>query len=253
MVDRPTQRTNPLAGETAIVTGASSGIGAATARVLAADGADVVCAARREDRLTELAAEIERDTDAAARAVPTDVTDPDAVAALAEQTVDEFGDIGVVVANAGVGIDESVAEMSDETYETMRGVNVDGMFYTARETIPALTESAGTLVFVGSMAGQHPRPGNPVYAATKWWTRGFAVSLQASVGDDGVAVTCVNPTEVRTEFGSESGAPAAERHDPEDVTEPIEVADAISFAARQRAPNGVVSLDLYRRDKLTHF
>ncbi|MEZ3117186.1 SDR family oxidoreductase [Halobaculum sp. MBLA0147] len=253
MVDRPTQRETPLADATAVVTGASSGIGAATARVLAADGADVVVAARRTDRLENLATEIEAESDATAHVVPTDVTDPEAVAALAAETEDTFGGIDVVVANAGVGIASPVAEMSDETYERMRGVNVDGMFYTARETIPALVESRGNLVFVGSMAGQHPRPANPVYAATKWWTRGFAASLQASLGDDGVAVTCVNPTEVRTEFGSESGTPAADAHDPESVTEPIEVADAISFAVRQRSRNSVTSLDLYRRDKLTHF
>jgi len=92
-----------------------------------------------------------------------------------------------------------------------------------------------------------------VYAATKWWVRGFALSLEGAVGDDGVAVTVVNPTEVRTEFGSETDDPLAERYDPGEVTEPEDVADAIAFAAAQRPPNTVSELDLYRRDKFSHF
>ncbi|MFB6308906.1 MAG: SDR family oxidoreductase [Haloarculaceae archaeon] len=253
MVERPLQTTEPLAGRTALVTGASSGIGAATARVLAADGADVCLSARREQRLTELADTIREESDADVLVETADVTDSADVAALVDATVETFGGLDIAVCNAGIGIESSVEEMTDDEYETMTGVNVDGMFYTAREAIPHLREDEGNLVFLGSMAGQHPRPGNPVYAATKWWTRGFAISLQGSLGGDGIAVTCVNPTEVRTEFGSESGAAMEEEFEERSVTEPIEVADAIAFAVRQRPPNAVTSLDLYRRDKITHF
>jgi NADP-dependent 3-hydroxy acid dehydrogenase YdfG len=252
-MERPSQLTDPLDGQTALVTGGSSGIGAAVARVLAQDGADVVVAARREARLEEVAARIREESAAAVEVLPTDVTDSEAVAALVDATVDRFGSLDVAVANAGLAVDAPVAELTDDEYELMRGVNVDGMFYTAREAIPHLTDVGGHLVFMGSMSGNHPRPANPVYAATKWWTRGFASSLQASLGDDDVAVSCINPTEVRTEFGSESGSAAKESFEPGSVTEPVEVADAVAYAVRQRSPNSVVSLDLYRRDKLSHF
>ena len=241
-----------LADAVAVITGASSGIGEATAHALAGDGADVVLAARRESRLDEIAGEIEDEYDSDALVVPTDVTDDDAVGALFEATAEEFGRIDVVVANAGLAIEGSVEELSTDDYRTMTDVNVDGMFFTAREAIPHLRETEGNLVFLGSFAGQYPRPANPVYAATKWWTRGFAVSLQASLGND-VGVTVVNPSEVRTEFGSESGESSEERFEAGSVTEPAEVAEAIAYAAGQRPRNAVTSIDLYRRDKLSHF
>ena len=244
-----------LDGETAMVTGASSGIGAATARRLAAAGANVVLAARREERLDEIADEVETEYGVDAAVVPTDVTDEDRVAALVETTVERFDSLDAVVANAGLGIDESVEEMSTETYRTMMDVNVDGAFFTAREAVPHLRETEGTLVFVGSFAGQYPRPGNPVYAATKWWVRGFALSLAGSVGEDGVGVSVVNPTEVRTEFGSEDEEMDTfeDAFDPGEVTEPSEVADAVAFAVRQEPPTATTEIDLYRRDKFSHF
>lgn len=253
MVDRSTRQAKPLAGKTALVTGASSGIGEATAHVLAADGADVAIAARREERLENVATEVRAETDAEVLVHPTDATDSEAVTELVKTTVETLGGLDIAVCNAGLAIDGSVSELTDSEYRKMTAVNVDGMFYTARTCIPHLESAEGNLVFLGSMSGQYPRPHNPVYAATKWWVRGFAISLQASLGEDNVAVTCINPTEVRTEFGSENGAPAEERFDPEAVTEPIEVADAIAFAVRQRLPNAVTELDLYRRDKLSHF
>jgi hypothetical protein len=116
--------------------------------------------------------------------------------------------------------------------------------------LPHLKASDGNLVFVGSFAGQYPRPFNPVYAATKWWVRGFAHSVEADVGEDGVGVSVVNPSEVRTEFGSTYGESFEERFDPGEVTEPDEIADAILFCAKQDRST-VSELDLYRRDKFS--
>jgi hypothetical protein len=135
----------------------------------------------------------------------------------------------------------------------MMDVNVDGAFYTARETLPQLEDGAGNLVFIGSFAGQYPRPANPVYAATKWWVRGFAMSLSAQVGGEDVGVSVVNPAEVRSEFGSEDGEPFRERFGPDEASEPEEVADAVVFALSQEPPTTVNELDVYRRDKFTHF
>jgi len=252
--------TRPLDGDAAIVTGASSGIGAATARALAREGADVALAARREDRLRALADEIESETsaDVETAVVPTDVTDSAAVDALVEATVERFGGLDLYVNNAGLAYGSDVTEMDDEAYRTMMAVNCDGMFYGTRAALPHLRDSQGALVFVGSFAGEYPRPFNPIYAATKWWTRGFAKSVSAQVGDDDVAVTIVNPAQVRTEFSVpsfDSGEDAEtfeERFEPGEAIEAEEVADAIVFAAKQ-SPSMISELDLYTRDKLTMF
>jgi len=231
-----------------VVTGASSGIGEATAHEFASRGARVALASRSEDRLTDIAADLETEYGTETLVVPTDVRDEDAVENLIETVVDEFGGLDVLVNNAGLGLGGDVADLSTEDYRTMMDTNVDGVFFATRAALPHLAASDGNLIFVGSFAGQYPRPGNPVYAATKWWVRGFAHSVEAQTGTDGVGVTVVNPTEVRTEFASESGSSFAERFEPGEVSEPKEIADAIGFAAAQ--DNSTVhEIDVYRRDK----
>jgi NADP-dependent 3-hydroxy acid dehydrogenase YdfG len=244
--------TRSIDGQAAIVTGASAGIGEATAHALAREGADVALAARRRERLEALADTLATEYDAEAVVVPTDVRDEDDVDALVETAVDAFGGLDVLVNNAGLARGGSIEDMTTEEYRTMMDTNVDGMFFAARAALPHLRESAGTLVFVGSFAGEYPRPGNPVYAASKWWTRGFAKSLSARIGDDDVAVSVVNPAEVRTEFGETYGAPYAERYDAGEVSEPEEVAEAVVFAAKQ-SPSMAAEIDVYRRDKFTGF
>ncbi len=245
---------NALHGKTALITGASAGIGREAAHALARDGANVVLTARRTDRLRTIAEDVEADHGVETLAVGADVTDEAEVEALIETAVDSFGRLDVVVNNAGTGTERgvSVEELETEQYRTVMDVNTDGMFFTARAAIPHLRESSGILVFVGSFAGQYPRSGSPVYAATKWWTRGFALSLAAQVGGDDIGITVVNPSEVRTEFGKEfrtESELAENRYEPGEVTEPETIASAIAFAARQEPPDAVTELDLFRRDK----
>jgi NADP-dependent 3-hydroxy acid dehydrogenase YdfG len=247
----------PLDGAAALVTGASAGIGRETARALAGDGADVALAARRVERLHEIADAIAAEHGVETLVAPTDVTDETAVEATVDAASEAFDGLDVVVNNAGTGTARGVAveDLPTEQYRTVMDVNTDGMFFVARAAIPHLRASAGTLVFVGSFAGHYPRPGGPVYAATKWWTRGFALSLAGQVGDD-VAVTVVNPSEVRTEFGKEfrdETELSRERYEPDEVTEPETVADAVAYAARTETPDAVTELDLYRRDKFVGF
>lgn len=240
-----------LTGDAALVTGASSGIGRATALALAREGADVALAARRKNRLEEVAADIRENHDREALVIPTDVADEEAVEAMVERAVDGLGGLDIAVVNAGLVAGSTIVDMSTEEYRQMTAVNVDGTFFTARAVLEPLRTSNGHLVFIGSYAGQYPRPFNPVYAATKWWTRGFAKSVSAEVGADGVAVSVINPSEVRTEI-EVAGERFDDRFDPGEVTEPEEVAEAVVFAARQ--PNSMVSeLDLFRRDKFVDF
>ena len=241
-----------LENRTALVTGASAGIGAATCRALANAGANVVLAARSEDRLEALATDLEADHGVETLVVPTDVREEAQVDALVAETVERFGRLDVLVNNAGLARGHEVAELETEAYRTMQETNVDGVFYATRAAIPHVRERGGHLIFVGSFAGQYPRPFNPVYAATKWWVRGFAKSVAAQVGDADVGVTIVNPSEVRTEFETTDGDTFAERFEPAEATEPEEIAEAIVFAAT-RERSSVSELDLFRRDKFTGF
>lgn len=245
-----------LSGKGALVTGASAGIGREAAGLLAEAGADVAIAARREEVLDEVAAEIETATDATVEVVPTDVSNEDQVEAMVETAVGAFDGLDIVVNNAAIGTARSVTveELPTEQYRDVMAVNTDGMFFVARAAIPHLRESRGNLIFVGSFAGNYPRSGSPVYAASKWWTRGFALSLAGQVGDEDIAVSVVSPSEVRTEFGKEYRAVMnKDRLEPGDVTEPDEVAEAIVFAAQQEPPNAVAELNVYRRDKFSTF
>ena len=243
----------PLAGSAALITGASSGIGRAAAEALARDGADVALAARREKRLAELAEEIEADTDVETLVRPTDVTDEDAVERSVAATAETFGGLDVVVSNAGTNRFADVEDMTTEQYRAITSVNVDGHFYVSRAVIPYLRESRGNLIFVGSFAGKYPIANQPVYAASKWWTEGFALSLAGQIGDDDIAVTVVNPSEVRTEIGIAEDRPAHERYADMDAPESADIASAIAFAARQDPPNAVAELNYYRRDKFSEY
>jgi NADP-dependent 3-hydroxy acid dehydrogenase YdfG len=233
-----------------LITGASSGIGAATARRFADEGATVVLAARREERLSSLAADL-RESGARALAVPTDVTDRGDVRGLVEAAVERYGGLDVTVVGAAVGERRNVPlpETEPTEFEAVTRTNVDGAFYTTRAVIPALREGGGALIYLGSYKGKHPSTSTPIYAASKWWLRGFAASVAGRVGTDGVGVTVVNPSGVPTEFGSEfREATTADRLDPDATVSAEDVADAVVFAAGQRPPATVNELDLYRRD-----
>jgi NADP-dependent 3-hydroxy acid dehydrogenase YdfG len=240
--------TDGLDGRTAIVTGASAGIGEATCHELADEGANVVLAARSEDDLESIADDLETEYDVDTLVVPTNVREEADVDALIDETVDAFGGIDILVNNAGLSRGSDVAEMDTEAYETMQETNVDGVFYATRAAIPHVCERAGHLLFVGSFAGQYPRSFNPVYAASKWWVRGFAKSVAAQVGDDGVGVTIINPAEVRSEFETTDGRTFAEAFEEGEASEPAEVAEAIRFAVT-REGSSVSELDINRRDK----
>lgn len=238
-----------LDGRVALVTGASSGIGRETARALAGEGADVALAARREEQLKELESEIDG---VQTLVVPTDISDENAVDDMVDATVDELGRLDVVVANAGAGAPGGpVSETSTEMHRTIVETNIDGTFYTVRAALPYLLESDGNLIFMSSIAGQYPRPATPMYAASKWWIRGFALSVEAQVGTDGVGITIVNPAEVRTDI-EVLGKPVKDRFDKGEIVEPEEVAEAVVFAASQ--DNATISeLDVYWRGKLGQF
>ncbi|MES3162410.1 MAG: SDR family NAD(P)-dependent oxidoreductase [Halorubrum sp.] len=241
--------------DVALITGASSGIGAETARQLAADGTNVVLAARTEASLASVATECEAagvDT----LAVPTDVTEYGAVEALVDATIERFGRLDTVVVNAGIGEmrDVAVDELPLEQFERVTATNVHGAYYTTRAALSALRDTNGTLVFVGSYKGKHPSTSTPVYAASKWWLRGFALSVAGCVGPEGVGVTLVNPSGVTTAFGSEfREEPNDSALDDATTLNPSDVASAITYATDRERPATVTELDLNRLDIYERF
>jgi NADP-dependent 3-hydroxy acid dehydrogenase YdfG len=222
-----------LAGKSAIVTGASSGIGEATARLLAAEGCNVVLAARREDRLNSLAARLGE----GALAVPTDVTDAAACAALVARALERFGSLEILVNNAGVGLYGSVADGEPEDWRKMFDVNVLGVLYTTRAAVRhMLYRGSGDIVFVSSLAGRRvPHPNGTVYAATKHAITAIAEGLRMDLHDKGIRVINVEPGLVRTEFPESSHASAREYYE-EKAYAPLEtddIAAAVIYAVSQ--------------------
>jgi NADP-dependent 3-hydroxy acid dehydrogenase YdfG len=222
-----------LAGKTAVVTGASSGIGEATARLLAGEGCNVVLAARREDRLRSLAAELGVE----ALAAPTDVTDPAACAALVARTVERFGSLEILVNNAGLGLYGSIPEGDPDDWRRMFDVNVLGVLYSTRAAVRhMLARGTGDIVFVSSLAGRRvPRADGTVYAATKHAVTAIAEGLRMDVHEKGIRVINVEPGLVRTEF-PESSYPDAEEYYAEKEYTPLEaedVAAAVVYALEQ--------------------
>ena len=190
----------------AIVTGASSGIGEATARRLAHDGARVVLAARREDRLNELKSEIE-DAGGTALVVPTDVTDREAVQALADKTKSEYGQIDVLVNNAGVMPLTLLHNMrTDDWYQTV-DVNLYGVLHAVEAVLPTMMEQgSGHVVNVSSTAGRRVYPGGAVYSATKYAVRALSEGMRQELGPShGIRVTCIEPGAVSTELTDSIG------------------------------------------------
>lgn len=238
----------PLDGKAALVTGASAGIGRSCAETLARDDADVALAARRQERLEDLAETIRSEHGVRAVAVPTDVRDETDVERMVETTVDEFGRLDVVVSNAGTTTQEDLSDFPTEEYRTVMSTNVDGAFFTTRAAAPHLRESSGNLVFVGSFDGKYPRSFNPVYAASKWWLRGFAHSVEAVLGEDDVAVTLLNPSKTRTEIEEAGGLTFEERFAKGEVLEPVDVAEVVSFACQQGRAT-LSEIDVFVRDK----
>src|SRR5437764_1835804 len=192
----------------ALVTGASSGIGEATAALLAELGAAVAVAARRKDRLEDLVRRIE-DKGGRAVAIETDVTDRSQAEAAVEQTVAELGRLDTVVNNAGVMLLGPIEDAPVDEWERMVSLNVMGVLYVAHAALPHLLTAAeqpprrvADLVNVSSVAGRVARAGSGVYNTTKWGVGAFSESFRQEFTRRHVRVSLVEPGAVKTELAS---------------------------------------------------
>jgi NADP-dependent 3-hydroxy acid dehydrogenase YdfG len=191
----------PLDGRTAVITGASSGIGAATARALASGGAAVVLLARRAERLEALEAEL-RSQGYRALAIPTDITDSKAVSVAVDAAADAFGGVDILVNNAGVMLLSMLEDRLVDDWDRMVDVNVKGVLYGIAAVLPGMVANGrGHIVNVGSVAGRRPLPSGTVYSATKFAVRAISAGIHRELSaQKGIRVTDVEPGVVDTEL-----------------------------------------------------
>ena len=189
-----------LDGRVALVTGASSGIGEATALVLAAEGAGVAIGARRADRLESLAGKL-REQGARVTALDLDVTDEARCREAVDRTLTDLGGLDVVVNNAGVMLLGPILDADTEDWRRMISTNVLGLMYVTHAALPHLVEQGrGDVVQVSSVAGRTARAGAGAYNASKWAVNAFSEALRQEVTGRGVRVTVVEPGAVATEL-----------------------------------------------------
>ena len=213
----------------AVITGASSGIGEATARALAAAGYGVALLARRADRINELAAELGDN----ALAIEADVTDRDSLIAAAERVQTELGRADVLVNNAGLMLLGPFSSEQREDYRRMVETNLLGAITTTEVFLDQLREGGGDLINISSVAGRTARPTNGVYAATKWGINGWSESLRQELQPE-IRVTVIEPgavdTELATHITHEQTREVAEAFVKEVAIRPEDIAEVIIFA-----------------------
>jgi len=191
-----------LTGQVVAVTGASSGIGAATARALVAEGAQVALGARRIDRLDAMVAELGEGV----LAVELDVRDPEASRRFVAATLSEFGRFDALVANAGIGAYGGIMDLDDETLARMMDTNVAGTVWPIRAAVPHFLEKGtGDLVIVASVAGLRGAGDEAVYAATKFAQVGLAGGLDRELRAKNIRVSTICPGGTATEFAMGAG------------------------------------------------
>jgi short-subunit dehydrogenase len=193
-------RPRDLAGRVVVVTGASSGIGAATAVACGRAAMRVVLAARRRERLAAVAAAVEG-AGGEARVVPTDVADEAAVHALVDGTVSAWGRLDVLVNNAGVGILATVEQTAGAEFERLVRVNYLGAVHAVLAALPHMRrQGSGHVVSVASVIGKRASPFRAAYVASKFALVGFSEALRMELRGSGIDVTCVCPIGTATEF-----------------------------------------------------
>jgi 3-oxoacyl-[acyl-carrier protein] reductase len=223
-----------LTGKTALVTGASAGIGWSTALAFARQGANLVVTARRAERLQALVADIEAMGRKAVAVAGDAVAEATAIAAVALATK-RFGSLDILINNAGAGNYKNLVDTSADEYDSMMDANMKSSFLFTRHAAPVMiAQKSGTILFVSSIAGLQGYSGEAVYCATKFAQVGFAQAMDAELRPHGIKVVAYCPGGVKTEFALGKGrteTSVRESH----MMDPDEVAETIVFACRQPA------------------
>lgn len=232
-----------LNGKVAVITGASSGIGRATARALAGEGAHLVLTARRRERLDALKVELEKGGSIVAVAAGDGREEKTAIAVV-KAAVEAFGRIDILVNNVGMGVYKDLVDTSAEEYDALMDTNVRSTFLFSRHVVPVmLTQKSGTILMVSSMAGVYGFGGQVVYCMTKFAQVGFAQALDRELRTSGIKVGAICPGGVKTEFAigtgrTEEGVAASDMLDPEDV------AGVVLMACTQSSKSRIIEVQM---------
>ncbi len=226
-----------LKNKTAIVTGASRGIGKSIALSLTNAGAKVVLAARHEEELKLVEMEI-RKNGGQCLVVQADVGEESQVTRLVEKAADAFGAIDILVNNAGYGIFSNVVDTAVKDFDGMMNVNLRGIFLCCKGVLPTMIrQKAGAIINIASLAGKNSVIGGATYAATKWGLLGFSRSLMLEVRDFNIRVVAICPGSVNTSFSDHS-------KDSDKIIQPQDVADTVLFALTMPARSNVSEIDI---------
>ena len=216
----------------ALVTGGSSGIGLAIARMLRDEGYGLTLASRRPEKVQAAAAELE------ALAVAVDVGDAGACERLVAEHRERFGRLDVLVNSAGIGISGRVEDLPTKHFDLQVGVNLRGLFFVTQAAIPLLRESRGWIVNLASIAGTLPTPGLATYGATKAAVISLTRSLNEELDGDGVRAVAICPGFVDTPMAEWSGLSSGEMIQPEDCAEVVRM--LLRLSTRARIPQVVI-------------
>ena len=233
--------TKKLAGKVALITGASAGIGWASAIALAGEGVSLVLTARRQGRLEELAAQA-RELGGEATIVLGDAREEATALQAVAAAKDTFGSLDILINNVGVGNYKNLVDTSAEDYDEMVDTNVRSTFLFTRHAVPVMiAQGAGTVLMISSMAGVYGFPGEAVYCATKFAQVGCAQALDKELRPHGIKVGLICPGGVKTEFALGKGR--TEKSVAEsDMLEPEDVAGAVLLACTQSPQSRIIEV-----------
>jgi len=240
--------TQKLSGKTALITGASAGIGWASALALAAEGANLVLTARRPERLKELEAAAQK---AGGKAVSVigDAREESTAQAAVAAALKTFGRLDILINNVGVGNYKNLVDTSLADYAEMMDSNMRSTFLVTRHAVPyMIDQKSGTVLMISSMAGIYGFAGEAVYASTKFAQVGFAQSLDKELRPHGIKVGLICPGGVKTEFAigkgrTEKGVAESGMLNPEDV------AGAVLLACTQSAGSRIIEIQMRTMDE----
>jgi short-subunit dehydrogenase len=237
-----------LAGKVALITGASSGIGRASALALAQEGADLILTARRKERLEQLAAAA-KSCDVRVANVVGDATKEETAIECVAAATQTFGRLDILINNVGIGNYKDLVDTSAAEYDEMMDTNMRSTFLFARHAVPLMAKQrSGTILMISSMAGKYGFAGQAVYCATKFAQVGFAQGLDKELRPQGIKVGVICPGGVKTEFAigkgrTTSGVAASGMLEPEDV------ASAVLLACTQGAKSRIIEVQMRTMDE----
>lgn len=214
--------THSLAGKTALVTGASRGIGYAIAARLASLGAAVAICARNAEQLEKAASALRADG-ATIAPFPCDVTRADEIAKLARHTAEALGPVDILVNNAGIGRFGEFHKLSEADYDAVLDTNLKSVFLLSREVAPSMiARRAGHIINIASLAGKNAFPGGGIYCASKWGLLGLTYCMAEELRAHGIRVAAICPGTVATEFSPHENKDASKMLQPSDVAHAVE-------------------------------